>query len=76
MKIIIGILIALAGILISGVLALLLVIFMAEADMLGSCFEGSCGYVGLFLVFPPLWISFTIVFFIGWWRWARRRRNP
>lgn len=74
MKIIIRILIALAGILVSCVLALLVATFMAETGLLGSCFEGSCGYAAVFLAFPLLWIGFTTAFFIGWWRWARRRR--
>ncbi len=74
MKITIGILIALAGILLSGVLAFLMALFMGEIGMFGTCFEGSCGYVAMFLALPLLWIFFTIAFFIGWWRWARRRR--
>lgn len=74
MKIIIRILIALAGIFICCVLALLVATVLAETGMLGSCFEGSCGYAAMFLAFPLLWIGLTIAFFIVWWRWARRRR--
>lgn len=75
MKIIIGILIGLIGVLASGVAAFLAASFMAGTGMLGSCFEGSCGYAAVFLVFPLLSIGFTIAFFVGWWLWAKRRRD-
>lgn len=41
---------------ISGVVAFLLATLMAETGLLGSCFEGSCGYVGMFFVFPLAWL--------------------
>lgn len=41
---------------ISGIVAFLLATVMAETGLLGSCFEGSCGYVGMFLVFPLAWV--------------------
>lgn len=44
------------------VLSMLVVLVLAKAGVLGTCFEGSCGYVGMFAVFPLLWPTLMILF--------------
>jgi hypothetical protein len=74
MKFIIRLLIGLCGVLLCGFLALLTASLAGQAGMLGSCFEGSCGYAAAFLVAPLLFVGFTSVFFIAWRKWRRRSR--
>ncbi len=47
--------------------------WMTGRGWFGSCFEGACGYVAVFL-FLPLWaVGGTIVTLAGVWWWRRRR---
>ncbi|MGI2035717.1 hypothetical protein ACRQ1B_25380 [Rhizobium panacihumi] len=75
MKTLIRLVIAFCGILICCFLALLVASLAAQAGMLGSCFEGSCGYAAAFLVAPLLSIGFIILFFILWRKLRRHRRR-
>ena len=35
--------------------------YMSDSGMLGSCFEGACGYTAMFLAFPVLWVVMSII---------------
>lgn len=74
MRIFIRLVIALCGIVVCCFLALLVASLAAQAGMLGSCFEGSCGYAAAFLVAPLLSVGFIILFFMGWRKLRRRAR--
>ncbi len=60
---------------VSGALALLLASGMASAGMLGTCFEGACGYAALFLAFPLLWLALLAAAAIGYGLHRRRARQ-
>ncbi len=74
MKILGNIIIGLSGIAIIGVLSLFIAEFMADHGMLGTCFEGSCGYAAFFAAFPVMWLLLTVTFLIGWRVWVVRRK--
>lgn len=53
--------------------AMLLAGLLSDLGWLGSCFEGGCGYLAVFFVFPAIWIVLTGVAAALWFRWWRRR---
>lgn len=40
----------------------LITAYMGTLNMMGSCFEGACGYVALYFWFPLWWGILTLVF--------------
>ncbi|MGH6761332.1 MAG: hypothetical protein ACRECW_07035 [Phyllobacterium sp.] len=78
MQILILALILIAGLALTGCIAVALATLLAELGFLGSCFEGGCGYAALFVAFPLLWIilfaSFVACFAI-WRRKAKPARS-
>lgn len=72
MRVLGRIVVALLVILLCAVPALILAVAMANTGLLGTCFEGACGYAAFFGVFPVLWILFSILAVIALWRLAWR----
>ena len=58
-----------------GVVAIFTAGTMADAGMLGSCFEGACAYGAIFLVFPILWVALSVISILILWRLMRRRKS-
>jgi hypothetical protein len=52
-----GFLVAIAIFFGSGFLSYQIADGMASSGALGTCREGACGYEGLFIVFPCLWLG-------------------
>lgn len=73
MRIVAKIAIWIVGLVMTGTAALFSAGGLADAGMLGSCFEGACGYVAAFVVFPLLWLALMVAFAIGWRIIVRRR---
>lgn len=67
------ILLAVAG---SGLLAFFLAAVLAGQGFLGTCFEGSCGYMALFFVFPLAWLVLLGVALFWLWSIGRSARYP
>lgn len=66
------VLVALIG---SAIAAVYIAEQMANAGMLGSCFEGACGYTALFGAFPVLWIALFTATMVGYAIWSKRSRR-
>lgn len=68
----------LLDIVLSALLALVMAAFsvhvLGEMGALGSCFEGSCGYVGVFVVLPLLWPILVVVILFLLRRYPRQGR--
>ncbi|MES5097114.1 hypothetical protein ABUK73_02670 [Agrobacterium sp. BA1120] len=75
MRVVTNILILVAGAVGSGLAAAFTVTVMAEAGALGSCFEGSCAYAGLFMAFPLTWFILFSLFLMAMLIWRRKPRR-
>lgn len=72
MKVIKGIGLLLLAAVVAAVVSIFLAEEMARAGMLGTCFEGACGYAALYGAFPMLWLGLFIASIVGYVAWARR----
>lgn len=74
MKVVKGIALTLMALIASGIAASFIAIGMADNGLLGSCFEGRCGYAAIYAAFPLTWIILFAGSVIGYLAWSRR--NP
>ena len=56
----------------SGVVSFFLTTVMVETGVLGSCFEGGCGYAAVFLAFPLAWFILFALYVMALLIWRRR----
>lgn len=73
MRVLIHILAICMIVVIAGGLAFLSLDPLGSRGVFGSCFEGACGYVAIFVGFPLIWFALTIVGIAAWIFWWRRR---
>ncbi|WP_454685003.1 hypothetical protein [Ancylobacter moscoviensis] len=64
------------GVTLTGGAAAALAALLADAGLLGTCFEGACAYAAIFVAFPLLWLGLFAAFVTGWIWYARRRPRP
>ena len=70
-----NILILVAGVVGSGVVAAFAATAMAEGGALGSCLDGDCGYAALFMAFPLTWFILFALFVMAMLIWRRKPRQ-
>ncbi|SCX27527.1 hypothetical protein DSM25559_3016 [Agrobacterium rosae] len=75
MRAVTNILILVAGVAGSGLVAAFTVTIMAEAGPLRSCLEESCGYAALFMAFPLAWFILFSLFVMAMLIWRRKPRR-
>lgn len=72
MRLIINILLFVLGAVGSGICAFLLSAALADAGLLGSCFEGGCAYAALFMVLPVTWFVLFALYVMALLVWRRK----
>ncbi|NWJ26278.1 hypothetical protein [Rhizobium sp. RM] len=72
MRLITNIVLFVLGIVGSGTLAFLLSSALAANGLLGSCFEGSCGYAALFMVAPLAWFVMFALYVMALLIWRKK----
>lgn len=73
MKVLKGTVLLLLAAVVAGVVAIFLADELARAGMLGTCFEGACGYAAIYGAFPLLWLVLFLASIVGYFAWAQGR---
>lgn len=72
MRLLINILLFIVGAVGSGIFASLISAALADSGLLGSCFEGNCGYAALFMVLPVTWFVLFALYVMALLIWRRK----
>ena len=75
MRTVTNILILMAGVVGSGLVAAFTVTIVAEAGGLGSCLGETCGYAALFMAFPLTWFIMFCLVLMAMLIWRRKPRR-
>jgi hypothetical protein len=75
MRAVTNILILVAGVAVSGLVAAFTVTVVAEASESRSCLEEACGYAAVFMAFPLAWFILFSLFVMAMLIWRRKPRG-
>lgn len=57
----------------SGIPALFIAGALSDHGLIGTCFEGACGYAAIFYAFPFIWLIIYVALLMVWTKWRDRK---